>query len=473
MTLHTRHTMHTEEYDEDYEEERATEYRAILDEEDKLLHHSSWKRDAPSIDRTVSTSIDTQPHQTNRKRASTNIAYYPSIQTGVGRVREGDYSIGSWADDHHHESYAVETKFHEPEADELHKGFTYEELLNMQRRDEADQHQAEATGERTRFSQSIDRATRLSIDEKPQSSIDIRPKPKSTVREKPNFDNQYLTPDEFGIFRNPDGYAREIDGHALQVSREDVADILQMANGAENLFMQQRTVPAHQHPTRPSIDVKVPPLIDRRPEFGRRAFDLFGTRKFYWEENDEYGVYRDDQGCARDVDGHIINVSKEDIRKLMERASRDEHSYICLPEHVSSFTQTKLGCARDVDGHIINVSKEDIRKLMERASRDEHSYICLPEHVSSFTQTKLVPEIYTKDEINEMFYRFYGAQEKIKDRSYKEGISGDSELHSPSTRSISIDRQMNNKSTDIHRQTAVDDATNPRPASTKGDIRRV
>ncbi|KAF3506487.1 hypothetical protein F2Q69_00005833 [Brassica cretica] len=91
------------------------------------------------------------------------------------------------------------------------------------------------------------------------------------------------------------------------------------------------------------------------------------------------------------------NVSKEDIRKLMERASRDEHSYICLPEHVSSFTQTKL---------------EDIRKLMERASRDEHSYICLPEHVSSFTQTKLVPEIYTKDKINEMFYRFYGAQEK-------------------------------------------------------------
>ncbi|KAF2579465.1 hypothetical protein F2Q70_00011350 [Brassica cretica] len=59
-----------------------------------------------------------------------------------------------------------------------------------------------------------------------------------------------------------------------------------------------------------------------------------------------------------------------------------------------------------------NVSKEDIIKLMERASRDEHSYICLPEHVSSFTQTKLVPEIYTKDEINEMFYRFYGAQEK-------------------------------------------------------------
>ena len=43
---------------------------------------------------------------------------------------------------------------------------------------------------------------------------------------------------------------------------------------------------------------------------------------------------------------------------------------------------------------------------------DEHSYLCLPEHARSFTQTKLVPEIYTKDEINEMFYGVCGAQEK-------------------------------------------------------------
>ena len=75
------------------------------------------------------------------------------------------------------------------------------------------------------------------------------------------------------------------------------------------------------------------------------------------EENDEYGVYRDDQGHARDVDGHIIRVSKDDIRSLLERASMDEYIYLCLLEHASSFTQTKV-----------------------------------------------VPEIYTKDDINEMFY---------------------------------------------------------------------
>ncbi|KAF3607276.1 hypothetical protein DY000_02048142 [Brassica cretica] len=116
------------------------------------------------------------------------------------------------------------------------------------------------------------------------------------------------------------------------------------------------------------FDINMPPSIDRQSEFGRRAFDLFGARKFHWEDRDEYEIYRDDQGCARDMDGHIINVTKEEIRKLMERASRDEPSYICLPEHASLFTQTKL-----------------------------------------------VLEIYTKDEINEMFYGVCGEHEKNKE----------------------------------------------------------
>ena len=67
MAAQTRNTVHTEEYDEDYEEERAIEYKSILDEADRLLYHSSWKRNAPSIDRTVSTSIDTHLHQTSQK----------------------------------------------------------------------------------------------------------------------------------------------------------------------------------------------------------------------------------------------------------------------------------------------------------------------------------------------------------------------------------------------------------------------
>ena len=175
----------------------------------------------------------------------------------------------------------------------IDEGFTYEELLNMQRHDETYQNRAAAAWERTCFSHPIDRESRPSIDTNHSqsidinntTSIDIRTKPKTTVSEEDKSDNQYLTPDEFDIFRDPDGYARAIDGRTLHVSREDIADILQTANGADNLFIHQRNIPEHQHkesydtasgidksfkqrtrhPTQPSIDVDVPTTVDRRP----------------------------------------------------------------------------------------------------------------------------------------------------------------------------------------------------------------
>ncbi|KAF2550959.1 hypothetical protein F2Q68_00034658 [Brassica cretica] len=245
----------------------------------RLLHYSSWKKKSPSIDRNGSTSIDTQPHQPSHLRAPIDIAYYPSIDTNVEATRDRDYSIGSWADDHHHESYAVETAYHDHGADELHE---------------------EAAWGRTYFSHAIDRVIPPSIDIHPSTSIDInnttsidsRPQQKTTVSEKDKSYNQYLTPDEFGIFRDSYGYAKEINGHTLHVSREDIADILQTANRADNLFMQQHTITEHQqkvtkefydttggidkrfkqrsrHLTRLSIDVDVPTSVDRRPEFGR------------------------------------------------------------------------------------------------------------------------------------------------------------------------------------------------------------
>ena len=55
-------------------------------------------------------------------------------------------------------------EIHEPRADELHEGFTYEELLNMQRRDEADQHRAEACRKGTRFSRISEADIRVALD---------------------------------------------------------------------------------------------------------------------------------------------------------------------------------------------------------------------------------------------------------------------------------------------------------------------
>ncbi|KAL0771627.1 hypothetical protein Bca101_036778 [Brassica carinata] len=136
-----------------------------------------------------------------------------------------------------------------------------------------------------------------------------------------SIDYGFLTPDEFGIFRNPDGHARAMDGRILQVSREDLAEILQLANGPDNFFMQQRSIPdnipavpdeypravtteigSHQscrpvgqasidkvaptsfdRVTPMSLDKAPSPSIDRRYEFGHRAYDIYGARKFRWE----------------------------------------------------------------------------------------------------------------------------------------------------------------------------------------------
>ena len=53
---------HTYEYDADYKEERAIEYHGLLTEEDRVLHHSYGIRNAPSIDRSYTTSIDAHHH---------------------------------------------------------------------------------------------------------------------------------------------------------------------------------------------------------------------------------------------------------------------------------------------------------------------------------------------------------------------------------------------------------------------------
>ncbi|KAF3610552.1 hypothetical protein DY000_02048264 [Brassica cretica] len=322
---------------------------------------------------------------------------WPSIDT------QPQQRCRNWADEHHHECFAVETATYALEADKLQDSFTDEELLNMQRRDDTDQIQAEAAWERTRFRQSIDTRHQQSIDTCHQQSIDTRcpqsidinnttsidnhPIPKTTVNKKDKSDKPYLTPDEFGIFKDPDGYARAIDGRTLHVSREEIADILQkpmeqticscITATIQNRRLQRscmtqlvawKTVSNNDlaiHLIHQLVDVLT---AERQPEFGRRAYDLYGHRKFYWEEKDEYEVYRDDQRYARDLDGNTIRIHNTDIRRVLERASRDEPSYICLPEHANLFTHTKL-----------------------------------------------VPEIYTKDEINEMFYGVCGEHERNKE----------------------------------------------------------
>ncbi|KAF3593994.1 hypothetical protein DY000_02021932 [Brassica cretica] len=85
-----------------------------------------------------------------------------------------------------------------------------------------------------------------SMDASVSTSIDTALNPNlsiSKLNDNANIDYGFLTHDEFGIFRDPDGITRAIDGRILQVSTEDISDILQVANGPDNLFSQQRGTP--------------------------------------------------------------------------------------------------------------------------------------------------------------------------------------------------------------------------------------
>ncbi|KAF3570230.1 hypothetical protein F2Q69_00058710 [Brassica cretica] len=544
------HNMHTEEYDEDYEEERAIEQRANLDEEDRLLHHSSWKKKSPSIDRYGSTSIDTQPHQPNHLRASTEIAYFPSINTNVDATRDRDYSIGSLANDRYNESYTVETTYRDQGADELHEGFTYEELLNMQRRDETDQNRAEAAWGRTRFSHPIDRAIRPSIDINPSTSIDVDHTTSIDIRSKPKTNGpRWLrkrnrrthTARISRRYRRHPSYS-QWSRQSFRQRMEFTKEFYDTAGGIDKSFKQRS-----RHPTQQLVDIDVPASVNGRPKFGRRAFHLFGARRFYWEEKDEYGIYRDYQGYARDLDGHAIRVHSKDIRRLLERGSRDEPNYICLPENASSFTQTKLvpeihtrdeinemfyGVCReqeknkeafqmklDGDYYPLNDSiswlttcmeemKQDISRIQhatdvtrptsidrhQRASIDIDSLLpasidnCKPESVDDNLphphSMKSQPDLHTREEIDQLVEGIYRALETTEERldgrcddiyfpmdlrisaltSKIEAIQGELvEIQSYIARrpeaSASIDRR-NNKSTDIHHRTSVDEASN-------------
>ncbi|KAF2548858.1 hypothetical protein F2Q70_00020136 [Brassica cretica] len=59
-----------------------------------------------------------------------------------------------------------------------------------------------------------------------------------------------------------------------------------------------------------SFDRAPSPSIDRRYECGRRAYDIYGAKKFRWEQKDEYGVYRDESGYARSVADEMIPLLK-------------------------------------------------------------------------------------------------------------------------------------------------------------------
>ncbi|KAG5384648.1 hypothetical protein IGI04_036118 [Brassica rapa subsp. trilocularis] len=390
------HEEHTEEYDEEYWKERAIE----MSLQDERLETHNFTNTFPTLfDAVQSTSVDPHPRPAKQPLTSIDTSKGTSIDIRAAaktQEQENIPSLTRFTDTYINRLAPPKPPTHirvNTQANKMNTLPSTSTEKSMKSNHLKNTNSAEIT--------------MPSIDVTASTSIDTTLNPNLSISKKNNYANidyGFLTPDEFGIFRDPYGNARAMDGRILQVSREDIADILQVTNGPDNLFSQQLGTPdviltdpnnhagvttTETNPdlsrqpkgqasidgimetsidrvTPTSIDMDNPTSIDRRYECGSRAFDMYGARKFTWEQRDEYEVYRDECGHARSAAGEMIPVTKDKIRKILERASLFEESHICLPEHATSFILTRLA-----------------------------------------------PELYTKEEIDEMVFGICEAQEKL------------------------------------------------------------
>ncbi|KAF3562759.1 hypothetical protein DY000_02016987 [Brassica cretica] len=220
----------TEEYDEDYWKERAIE---IAMQDERYSSHSFNNTSPPSIDIVYSALVDTHPHPAKRSYASIDTTPGTSIdiKAAAFEKEKGNIPIPSKFTNTYIRSFAPHITSHDTIAEKMNAPINKSEGTSRK-------------SIRSKNPYSADK--RLpSIDTPVSKLIDSHSKPKLSLFPKKNMsiDYGFLTPDEFGIFRDPDGHARAMDGRILQVSRENIADILQLANGPDNLFMQQHSIP--------------------------------------------------------------------------------------------------------------------------------------------------------------------------------------------------------------------------------------
>ncbi|KAF2616405.1 hypothetical protein F2Q68_00039617 [Brassica cretica] len=200
--------------------------------------------------------------------------------------------------------------------------------------------------------------------------------------------------------------------------------------------VDDRLKPKCRPHTRPSIDIDVPTSIDRRAEFGKRAYNHDGTRGFHWDENDEYGVYRDDHGHARDVDGHIIHVSDDIFWKELQWMSTTTYVFqnmLAQEKNIDNFQMKLDGVYYPLNDSIswlttcMEVMRQDIARMQTQraakattpASIDENLPTSIDTDPSQSNPMKSQPDSYTRAEIDQMveeIYKTLGPAEERLDR---------------------------------------------------------
>ncbi|KAF3536380.1 hypothetical protein F2Q69_00022371 [Brassica cretica] len=252
--------------------------------DERYSSHSFNNTSPPSIDRVYSASVDTHPHSAKRSYASIDTTPGTSIDIKDAAFEKEKWNIPipSRFTNTYTSNFAPHITSHD----------TKEEKMNSRT------NQSEGTSRRSIRSKNPNSADKRlpSIDTPVSTSINSHSKPKSSLFTKKNMsiDYDFLTPDEFGIFGDKDGHARAMDGRILkQCSIPDEIGSHQSCRPVGQASIDKVAPTSFDMVTPMSLDKAPSPSIDRRYECGRRAYDIYGARKFRWEQKDEYGVYRD------------------------------------------------------------------------------------------------------------------------------------------------------------------------------------
>ncbi|KAF3608438.1 hypothetical protein DY000_02047864 [Brassica cretica] len=283
----------------------GAEYETVYSESiDTRTVSSIDPNESPTTDERYPTSLDgKQPvdHFGLPDQCYPNFAFQQPNKRG-----RDDYSIGSLAESGFHESFAVDTVI--PSSNEDHTE-EYDEDYWKERGIEIAMQDDKYLGHSFNNTSppSIDRVNSASVDTHPHpakrsyASIDTIPGTQMAIHElwMDEFynilDNIPTVPDE-----HPGANTTAIGSH-------------QSYRPVGHTSIEKVAPTSFDRVTPIFLDKTPSPSIDRCYEFGHRAYDIYGARKFRWEQKDEYGVYRDEFGYARSVAGEMIHVTKDNI----------------------------------------------------------------------------------------------------------------------------------------------------------------
>ncbi|KAF3577511.1 hypothetical protein DY000_02033088 [Brassica cretica] len=109
----------------------------------------------------------------------------------------------------------------------------------------------------------------------------------------------------------------------------------------------------------------------------QKSMGLLATpyrRKICVVQPEEYGAYKDEHGNAQTMDGRIINVSKEDIKAMLEMQNIQGGKYLSIPQCEGCFKMLGVHPTPPYPPEDI-YGRDEVKELIEKVWKDQEKNI--------------------------------------------------------------------------------------------------